>query len=397
MHNQSNPGGHPAPDDMAKSLTIQAIKVKAHAGTLSPAQRRFNKLMSRLDHLNREMQSFEHMMQQHRMPFLQLMKTIHESMDQYRREMVLFLHDRRQGKALTATEKKIAADVIKFFFEWIEESDDEALESIFNIYHSAKERAQQDAAEALIKKEFLDLMESMAGQPVEGLDKAQSPEEMMAIFSAHLDAKNSMEAEGKSAQVSSKKPSKKRSARQLQEQQAQEDAHTTMRMIFRQLASALHPDREPDPAERERKTALMSQANAAYERRDLSALLRLQMQMAQIDEQSLAKLTDDKLNAMSTLLKEQVATLEQSKIQAEYQATHEFGFDVFPGLSEPALLQKIRHESQLYQDDLAMLQSEIVRTKDPAYLKQWLKDQKHFLKQRKQKNAALGHWGADFF
>lgn len=37
-----------------------------------------------------------------------------------------------------------------------------------------------------------------------------------------------------------------------------------LRNVFRQLASAVHPDRESDPDERDRKTALMSEANAAY-------------------------------------------------------------------------------------------------------------------------------------
>ena len=42
------------------------------------------------------------------------------------------------------------------------------------------------------------------------------------------------------------------------------DAKSAIRTVFRQLASALHPDREPDEQERLRKTGLMSEVNAAY-------------------------------------------------------------------------------------------------------------------------------------
>jgi hypothetical protein len=42
------------------------------------------------------------------------------------------------------------------------------------------------------------------------------------------------------------------------------------------LASALHPDRQTDAQQREVKTGLMQQANQAYARSDLLALLALQ-------------------------------------------------------------------------------------------------------------------------
>jgi hypothetical protein len=50
----------------------------------------------------------------------------------------------------------------------------------------------------------------------------------------------------------------------------------SLREVFRRLASRLHPDREPDPAERVRKTALMQQVNETYAAGDLLALLELQ-------------------------------------------------------------------------------------------------------------------------
>ena len=56
-----------------------------------------------------------------------------------------------------------------------------------------------------------------------------------------------------------------------------------VREIFRKLASALHPDRETDPGERARKTALMQRANVAYAANDLLGLLELQFEVDQID------------------------------------------------------------------------------------------------------------------
>ena len=55
-----------------------------------------------------------------------------------------------------------------------------------------------------------------------------------------------------------------------------QDARRSLREVFRRVASVLHPDRELDPERRDAKTALMQQANRAYEEHDLLALLELQ-------------------------------------------------------------------------------------------------------------------------
>ncbi len=59
-----------------------------------------------------------------------------------------------------------------------------------------------------------------------------------------------------------------------------EDAQNTpnlLRNMYRKLASALHPDRARDEAERVHKTALMGQVNAAHDAKDLLTLMRLQL------------------------------------------------------------------------------------------------------------------------
>ncbi len=48
---------------------------------------------------------------------------------------------------------------------------------------------------------------------------------------------------------------------------AARQASLSVREIFRKLASALHPDREADAAERERKTVLMKRVSQACQKR----------------------------------------------------------------------------------------------------------------------------------
>ena len=101
------------------------------------------------------------------------------------------------------------------------------------------------------------------------------------------------------------------SARIERERAAVEGATRSVREVYRKLASALHPDRESDPAERDRKTELMQRVNQAYEARDLLQLLALQIQVEQIDLTQLAALGDDRIAHYNRVLREQSAELDQ--------------------------------------------------------------------------------------
>ena len=99
-------------------------------------------------------------------------------------------------------------------------------------------------------------------------------------------------------------------AQQLNDEAALQ-ASQSVREIFRKLASAMHPDREPDAALRQRKTQLMQQANQAYQHNDLLTLLSMQLDLEQIDEQHLAGLPDARLAHYNQVLREQLAALQQ--------------------------------------------------------------------------------------
>ncbi|MGH8294470.1 MAG: J domain-containing protein [Steroidobacteraceae bacterium] len=91
---------------------------------------------------------------------------------------------------------------------------------------------------------------------------------------------------------------------------AAREASQSLRDVFRKLASALHPDREPDAAARERKTALMQRVNQAYQAGDLLSLLSLQLEIEQVDAAHLSALPAGRLAHYNPLLREQLKELE---------------------------------------------------------------------------------------
>jgi len=101
------------------------------------------------------------------------------------------------------------------------------------------------------------------------------------------------------------------------EAQAQQGAETTLRGLYRQLASALHPDREPEGPARDRKNALMGEANAAYQRQDLVTLLRLQHTALAEHPAPPDTATEQRLQHLARLLQQQAADLDRQRQAAQ--------------------------------------------------------------------------------
>ncbi|MEN5059700.1 hypothetical protein [Luteimonas sp. TWI1416] len=92
--------------------------------------------------------------------------------------------------------------------------------------------------------------------------------------------------------------------------QAEREASQSVKEIFRKLIASLHPDREPDPAQRARKTELMQQVNRAYRANDLLQLLTLQLQIEQIDAAHMAALPPARLKHYNAVLRDQAQALD---------------------------------------------------------------------------------------
>jgi Glu-tRNA(Gln) amidotransferase subunit E-like FAD-binding protein len=101
------------------------------------------------------------------------------------------------------------------------------------------------------------------------------------------------------------------------------DADSALRLLYRKLASALQPDREPDEIERIRKTQLMPPVNAANDNKDLMTLLRLQLEIEQIHPEAIAAMADDKLRSYNRVLKEQFKTIQNALQQLMHRVGHE--------------------------------------------------------------------------
>jgi hypothetical protein len=127
-----------------------------------------------------------------------------------------------------------------------------------------------------------------------------------------------------------------------------------------------------------RKTALMSEVNAAYEKNDLTTLLRLQMQVTQVNPQKKADsalMADDQLIAMSLLLKEQVAALEDDLAKLESRLSRELCVPVRADADELEMTQSLKRIQADQRHSAESLAADLRRIQNDAELKRWLKEQ----------------------
>ena len=348
---------------------------------LSATQQRYNALLARLEALSAQVERLQAWSDQHRHAHVQALYQAAQQTRVLRQSLLVFLHEQLQGDTLTAQQQRMARAQVRNLIGQLSPISEPQLQSLADLYRADEDEEELAQEQAMQAQRLREQIEAALGQPIHNPGQYQTPEAMMAAgmrqWQRQQQADEARKAAKRAARKERKAMSKPAAHQQAQAQQA--DARSAIRTIFRQLASALHPDREPDAQERTRKTALMSEVNAAYEKNDLATLLRLQIQAA-LPGSGASRLLDDKLAGMCLLLKEQVTALEDDLEQLQTHLTRELCVPVHAQLSEVAMtqaLQRLQAEHKHVADSLA---ADLQRIQNTAELKRWLKAQNRALK-----------------
>lgn len=157
------------------------------------------------------------------------------------------------------------------------------------------------------------------------------------------------------------------------QQQEQEKISKSIQSVYRQLVASLHPDREPDEQERDRKTKLMQKVNVAYSKKDLLQLLELQLAVEQIDQAHLNNLSEDRLKYFNKVLQEQFAELSNEVEDIESAFKRQMNLSAKVHLSPKYLMKNLDEAMKDLQRSIKGLQMNNKAAKDSAVLKSWLK------------------------
>jgi PIN domain nuclease of toxin-antitoxin system len=217
-----------------------------------------------------------------------------------------------------------------------------------------------------------DMVEAMTGVDLGDAAEIASDEELFKRLHAHMAAEVEAEAEATNARAAPAARRRKSAAQQRREADAQL-ATQSVREIFRKLASALHPDRETDPVQREAKTALMSKVNQAYAANDLLTLLELQLQIEQVDAGHIANASAQRIKHYNKVLAEQLSELKTEIDRVEAGFRIDFGLQAGWGLKPDKLILLIDDEAKHLRAGLVIHARELRMLGDKAATKRWLK------------------------
>jgi len=287
---------------------------------LSKAKKLFNKLVKQIDNQKKELSEWQAIMpiyqQKYSIEFLPLV----EKMNECREKLIYLLDDIYEDKRITKKEKsKISGLICSMAPDLIISNESDQLKQIYDKYSDSDFDAQKQDMQDDIKSMMKDMFNVDIGD--DDLDFS-SPESLFAKV-AHKMKQNFQQQENED-----EPPKRKKSAKTLAKEEAQkkveQEISQSIKAVYRQLASYLHPDKEQDPKERTRKTSLMQKINIAYKNKDLLTLLELQLEAEQIDQSAIDNMPEERIMHYNKVLTDQVSELKQEILGIKHAMQFKF-------------------------------------------------------------------------
>lgn len=343
------------------------LVVPGQRSTLSKAQTRFNTLTRQIAEQRSELQAWNNFLPAYQQRLADEFEPLHRRLRDGRIAMADLLNQALGQRALGKVQRaKMRALLLDLLHTLLDEADDEALRRLYDT-HADVSYADGCQADMNAAQEMADML---FGIKLDAIDEPLTHDEWLRRVTEQI-------ADDEPAHATARKPRKK-SARTLAAEAAREqvvkDDVQALREVFRKLARDLHPDREPDPAARARKTALMQLANQAYAARDLLGLLELQLQIEQIDATGLGEIAEERLTRYNRLLEAQLQRLRSELGELVTPFVMMLG-GLIPTKSGPDKVRRaMNKELRELREEVRAIEIDLVRYRDIDVLKRDLHD-----------------------
>ncbi|MCE9576797.1 MAG: J domain-containing protein [Deltaproteobacteria bacterium] len=282
-----------------------------------------------------------------------------------------------EDKTLSRLERDLLRELLATAaFDLLQVGGFDDLKPIFNRL-SGRDYDREAAAEnAAHMRTIRDLFEEELG--VEVGDHVRSVEDLHQ-FAAEKFAELKREEEEAARAAEERRAQRKKTPRQAAAEAVRvaerAQADKALQTIYRALAIALHPDREQDPVERDRKTELMREVNVAYEAKDLLKLLELQLRFEQVDQAALDTIAEDRLDHFNKLLTEQAAQLKEELTAREAVWRERLEVPRASKLTPDRVAAALRADVSGMTFTILECRADLVAFEDPQTLKRWLRGQ----------------------
>ncbi|WP_153111246.1 J domain-containing protein [Propionivibrio limicola] len=341
---------------------------------LSKAQKSFNSLIKQIGTQRALLAEWEHAIPRYQEKYTREFVPLSEALTDFQEKMVYRLDVAWDGKGLSKPEKSFLsmfiADMALVLCQ--QREGNEALKAIYT-KHSGED---YDRKEAEGMQDIHAMMEDVLGIDLGEEASTMSPEELLAHAKAKMEQMAQSRAEAEEARRATRKKSAKQLAKEAEKESAEKQVSQSIREVYRKLASSLHPDRESDPLERERKTLLMQRVNDAYASNNLLTLLELQLELEHIDQSAIDSISEERLVHYNKVLKEQVAELKQENLRVEGEFKIRFGIDPFARLSPRTILRDLEIDIIELHTANRGIEEDLEMFGEIRNIKAWLKEMK---------------------
>ena len=332
---------------------------------LTLSQKKFQKLIKEIELKRQLLASWETFIPQHQQKLATQFEPLLTKFHTLRAQVVTMLDNAYADKALTQIEQsKIQEAICTISSEILGAQDNQAIKEIYNRYSES-----DYDSELLEKKEDMQWMM----KDIFGIDcdekMGDSPEEWMARMQDKMQEQEAQQAQPNT----NKKKSAKTLAKEAKEREAETHVSQSLRDVYRQLARAIHPDKEQNPTERDRKNILMKRVNAAYTKKDLLSLLELQVEVEQIDQTMISSVSEDRVKHYNKVLTNQSSELQAEISEIEHSFKQNLGLAQDRQVSPLVVTRFLQEDIQNMKDAIAGIKEDLGAFKNIRNIKIWLK------------------------
>jgi hypothetical protein len=347
---------------------IDALQVSAteSGAALTPSQKRFNTLIRQIERSRQTLAAWNENIATYRQAHAKVLKPLQDELLAGYRQWLFALDATLEQRSWSKTDRTTLRELLcEAAGDLLEANDDDAeIKALFDKHADVDfDTGQREMAQAM-----KDMAEAVTGLDLGDDDGIASEADLFERLQQGMQAHAAADAERQA-----KAATRPQTAAQKRREAEAQKVTQSVREVYRKLASALHPDREPDAQQRQEKTALMQRVNQAYDANDLLALLELQLQIEQIDASHIVNAGEQRLKHYNKVLSEQLAELKDELQHVEMTFRMEFGLQPGWGLNPGKLGQVIEQTSRRWRAELQEQQRELRMLDDVAATKRWLK------------------------
>ncbi|MDO9153777.1 MAG: hypothetical protein Q7U47_08750 [Paludibacter sp.] len=304
------------PVEIAKQIISTELQIaKGSKPILSKQQQRFNQLIKKIENCEKEIENT---------------KTLGYELDAFYKKNIIpvekdfgdacfvwakVLHEFAIPFKLTESQRdKLDSHIIELCniaLSYIEPNEEQKVFYDSYSFISYKDKIESEKQDII--DEFHEFMRDEMNVDMKDIpfdpDDAEKTQEYLNKLLEKLENKKNEDRHNWQKQENQTK-TKKQIEKEQQKLLEDELTKKSLRSVYISLAKILHPDTETDQQLIAEKSELMKKVTVAYEQKDLSTLLKLEMEWVHQTAENLQLLTEDKLKLYNGILQDQLNDLQ---------------------------------------------------------------------------------------